>query len=501
MNLAGDSGGSASQAVLPHGAVVRSDLPARLDALPWSPWHWRIVIALGVSWMLDGLEVTLVGSLGAVLQREDTLGLSATEIGLAGSSYIAGAVLGALYFGRLADRLGRKRIFLITMAVYLVATMMSALSVDFWTFAAFRFLTGFGIGGEYGAINSAIDELIPARVRGRVDLAINGTFWLGAALGAGLSLALLDPRILGPELGWRVAFALGGAIGIAIVLVRRHVPESPRWLLTHGHAARAEAEVAAIETEVLGRSERPRPTTARWTLALRVQPLPSWTVIARVLFRRSPRRAVLGFALMVSQAFFYNAIFFTYALVLTRFYGVADERVGLYIFPFALGNFFGPLVLGPLFDTVGRRVMIASTYAVSAAGLAATGYAFTQGWLDAATQTACWSAIFFVASAAASSAYLTVSEVFPLEMRAVAVSLFYAIGTGAGGFIAPALFGALIESGSREAVFAGYLLGAALMAIAAGVAAVYAVPAERKPLEDVAAPLGALEDERSGRDA
>ncbi len=492
MNLEAHSGRSASPGVLPHGAVIRSDLPARLDALPWSRWHWRVVIALGVSWMLDGLEVTLVGSLGAVLQREDTLGLSATEIGLTGSSYIAGAVLGALYFGRLADRLGRKRIFLITMAVYLVATMMSALSVDFWTFAAFRFLTGFGIGGEYGAINSAIDELIPARVRGRVDLAINGTFWIGAALGAGLSLVLLDPRILGPELGWRVAFALGGAIGIAIVLVRRHVPESPRWLLTHGHAARAEAEVATIEREVLGRE--PAPATAHRTLALRIQPLPSWTAIARVLLQRSPRRAVLGFVLMVSQAFFYNAIFFTYALVLTRFYGVADERVGLYIFPFALGNFFGPLVLGPLFDTVGRRVMIASTYALSAAGLAATGYAFTQGWLDAATHTACWAVIFFVASAAASSAYLTVSELFPLEMRAVAVSLFYAIGTGAGGFIAPALFGVLIASGSREAVFAGYLLGAALMAIAAGVAAVYAVPAERKPLEEVAAPLGAVDE-------
>ena len=479
--------------VLPQGAVIRSDLPARLDALPWSPWHWRIVLALGVSWMLDGLEVTLVGSLGAVLQRDDTLGLSATDIGLAGSSYIAGAVLGALCFGRLADRLGRKRIFLVTMAIYLVATMMSALSVDFWTFAAFRFLTGFGIGGEYGAINSAIDELVPARVRGRVDLAINGSFWLGAALGAGLSLALLDPRVLGPQLGWRVAFALGAAIGIAIVLVRRHVPESPRWLLTHGQAERAEAEVAAIEAEVLGRRGR-APATGLPLLTLRIQPLPSWVAIARVLFRRSRRRAVLGFALMVSQAFFYNAIFFTYALVLVRFYGVADDRVGLFILPFALGNFLGPLVLGPLFDTLGRRVMITATYALSALGLAVTGYAFVRGWLDATTQTAAWSAIFFLASAAASSAYLTVSEVFPLEMRAVAVSLFYAIGTGAGGFVAPALFGVLIASGSREAVFAGYLVGAALMAIAAGVAALYAVAAEGKSLEAVATPLSAIDD-------
>jgi MFS family permease len=481
--------------VLSYGTVIRSDLPARLDALPWSRWHWRIVFALGVSWMLDGLEVTLVGSLGAVLQRSDTLGLSATEIGLAGSGYIGGAVLGALYFGRLADRLGRKRIFLVTMAVYLAGTTMSAFSIDFWTFAAFRFLTGFGIGGEYGAINSAIDELIPARVRGRVDLAINGSFWLGAALGAGLSLALLDPRVLGPQLGWRVAFGLGAAIGIAIVLVRRHVPESPRWLLTHGQAERAAAEVAAIEAHVFGpQGDWRPPEAAHAKLALRIQPPPTWTEIARVLFRRSPRRAVLGFVLMVSQAFFYNAIFFTYALVLTRFYGVADDRVGLYILPFALGNFLGPLVLGPLFDTVGRRVMIGATYALSAVGLAVTGYAFTQGWLDAATQTACWSVIFFFASAAASSAYLTVSEVFPLEMRAVAISLFYAIGTGAGGFAAPALFGVLIASGSREAVFAGYLLGAALMAIAAGVAALYAVPAERRPLEAIAPPLSAVDE-------
>ena len=378
--------------VLSHGTVIRSDLPARLDALPWSRWHWRIVIALGVSWMLDGLEVTLVGSLGAVLQRSDTLGLSATEIGLAGSGYIAGAVLGALYFGRLADRLGRKRIFLVTMAVYLVGTTLSALSVDFWTFAAFRFLTGFGIGGEYGAINSAIDELIPARVRGRVDLAINGSFWLGAALGAGLSLALLDPRVLGPQLGWRVAFALGAAIGVAIVLVRRHVPESPRWLLTHGQADARRGRGRRDRGGGLGapgaRIGAP-PAAAHRRLALRIQPLPSGRRSRACSSAASRRRAVLGLSLMVSQAFFYNAIFFTYALVLTRFYGVADARVGLYILPFALGNFLGPLVLGPLFDTVGRRALITATYALSAAGLAVTGYAFTQGWLDAATQTAC----------------------------------------------------------------------------------------------------------------
>jgi MFS family permease len=478
----------------PPGPLVRTDIPERLDALPWSAWHWRIVLALGVSWMLDGLEVTLVGSLGAVLQRPDTLGLSAAEVGLAGSSYIAGAVAGALFFGRLADRLGRKRIFLVTMGVYLVATMLSALSVDFATFAVLRFLTGFGIGGEYGAINSAIDELIPARVRGRVDLAINGSFWLGAALGAGISLALLDPAVLGPEIGWRVAFALGGAIGIAIVLVRRHVPESPRWLLTHGRAAQAEAEVAAIEAQVLGDGSRARKPESTRPLVLRAGALPSWPEVGRILLRRSRRRTILGVVLMISQAFFYNAIFFTYALVLTQFYGVPDVRVGLYIFPFALGNFAGPLILGPLFDVVGRRAMIAATYALSGIGLAVTGYAFTRGWLDATTQTAAWAAIFFVASAAASAAYLTVSEIFPLEMRAVAVSLFYAVGTSAGGFVAPALLGVLIATGSRHAVFAGYLLGSLLMLLAAVVAVLYAVAAERKPLEAVAPPLGAVDE-------
>jgi MFS family permease len=484
--------GVASNGTLPQGTVVSTDIPARLDALPWSRWHWRVVIALGVSWMLDGLEVTLVGSLGGVLQRDDTLGLSATQIGLSASSYIVGAVLGALYFGRLADRLGRKRIFLVTMAVYLAGTLLSAFSVDFVTFAAFRFLTGFGIGGEYGAINSAIDELIPARMRGRVGLAINGSFWLGAAAGAALSLALLDPDVLGPQLGWRVAFGLGALMGLAIMLVRRHVPESPRWLLTRGRAAEAEAEVAAIESGIAAR--RGAAPHAPRTLAIRLRPSLSWTEIARTLLVRYPRRTALGLALMVSQAFFYNAIFFTYALVLTRFYGVADERVGLYIFPFALGNFLGPLLLGPLFDVVGRRAMIAATYALSGIGLAVTGYAFTRGWLDAATQTACWSAIFFFASAAASSAYLTMSEVFPLEMRAVAVSLFYAVSTAAGGVIAPVLFGVLIESGSREAVFSGYVLGAALMLGASAVALAYGVDAERKPLEEVARPLSTLDE-------
>ena len=468
---------------------MRTDIPARLDRLPWSRWHWRVVFALGTAWVLDGLEVTLVGSLGGVLERPDTLALSAAQIGWAGSAYVGGAVLGALYFGRLADRLGRKRLFLVTLAVYLAATLATAFAFDFASFFIFRFLTGFGIGGEYAAINSAIDELIPARVRGSVNLAINGSFWIGAAIGAGLSLVLLDPRVLGPELGWRAAFALGAIMSVAIYLVRRDVPESPRWLVAHGRGGEAEREIRRIEAAVeLERGALPPPDRV---LAITLRPPPSLGEVARVLLARYRRRTILGLALMISQAFFYNAIFFTYALVLTRFYDIPETRVGLYIFPFAAGNFLGPLVLGPLFDRVGRRKMIALTYALSGVGLAATGYAFMQGWLDAAALTACWSIVFFLASAAASSAYLTVSEVFPLEIRAVAISVFYAVGTGVGGFLAPALFGMLIETQSRAAVFLGYAFGAVLVVLAALVALVYGVDAERKPLEEVAEPLSA----------
>jgi MFS family permease len=465
-------------------SLVRSDIPARLDCLPWSGWHWRVVIALGVTWLLDGLEVTVVGSIGPALQRDDTLGLSATEIGWAASAYIAGAVLGALFFGRLADHLGRKRIFLVTLAVYLIATVLTGLTWDVSSFAFCRFLTGFGIGGEYAAINSAIDELIPARVRGRVDLAINGTFWIGAAMGAGLSIVLLDPRWIGPEWGWRIAFLLGGILGIAILLVRRNLPESPRWLLMHGRVAEAEEVVRDIEARV--GVER----SAQAHLSMRALRSIPWAEVAHVLAVRHRRRAVLGITLMASQAFFYNAIFFTYALMLTRFYGIGEERVGYYIFPFALGNFLGPLVLGRLFDTVGRRAMIGATYALSGLMLIATAYAFQQGWLSAVGQTLCWSVIFFVASAAASSAYLTVSEIFPLEMRAVSISLFYAAGTALGGFAGPPLYGAMIESGSRAGLFAAYALAGALMCVAALIAWKLGVDAERRPLEEVCPPLG-----------
>ena len=471
--------------------MIYSNIPARLDRLPWSAWHWRVILALGIAWVLDGLEVTLVGSVGGMLERPDTLGLSAAQIGWSGSAYVGGAVIGALFFGRLADRFGRKRLFLITLAVYLAATLATASAWDFLTFVACRFFTGFGIGGEYAAINSAIDELIPARVRGRVNLAINGSFWIGAALGAALSLPLLDARWFRPDVGWRLGFALGALLAVALLVVRRNVPESPRWLLMHGRHEDAEREVNIIEATVSGQHGLLEQTNH--TIAVPASKRHNWGEIMHVLLRRYPRRTVLGLALMVSQAFFYNAIFFTYALVLTRFQGVSEAHVGRYIFPFAVANFLGPLVLGPLFDRVGRRRMITLTYGLSGVGLAATGFGFMQGWLDATTQTLCWSVVFFLASAAASSAYLTVSEVFPLEMRALAISIFYAICTGAGGFIAPALFGVLIETGSRGSVFIGYAIGASLVIVAAGLAWRYGVDAERKPLEEIAPPLGAAD--------
>ncbi|RZT36497.1 MFS transporter [Cupriavidus agavae] len=472
----------------------QSDIPARLDRLPWSAWHWRVAIALGVAWVLDGLEVTLVGSVGAVLERPDTLALDAAQVGWSGSLYILGAVIGALVFGRMADRLGRKKLFLATLAVYMGATLATAFSPNFAFFAVCRFVTGLGIGGEYAAINSAIDELIPARVRGRVNLAINGSFWLGAALGAGLSLVLLDPRVFGPVWGWRVCFGLGAVLAVAIVLVRRHIPESPRWLTTHGRHEEAGRIIEAIEAEVERRHGRLPAVDPRAVVAYAGKPIPALGDIMRLLIRRYRSRSVVTLALMVAQAFFYNAIFFTYALVLTRFYAVPDERVALYIFPFALGNALGPFLLGPLFDRIGRRRMIALTYVLSGIGLAATGWAFVEGWLDARSQALCWSAVFFLASAAASSAYLTASEVFPLEMRALAISLFYAVGTGTGGFIAPVLFGMLIETGSRGAVAVGYGIGATLVIVAGLMALRFGVDAERRSLEDIAPPLGAERD-------
>jgi MFS family permease len=464
---------------------LRTDVPARLDRLPWGRFHLLVIVALGVTWILDGLEVTLAGSVAAALQQSPRLHLSSEQVGLTGSAYLAGAVLGALYFGHLADRLGRKRLFSVTLGVYLLATALTALSWNFAAFACFRFFTGAGIGGEYAAINSAIQELIPARLRGRIDLAVNGSFWVGAALGAAGSVLLLDPRLLPPDLGWRLAFGSGAALGLAILFLRRYLPESPRWLMTHGRVADAEAVMAEIERRVAPAAPGPKPAT----IELKDVPPVSLATVARTLLRAYPQRTALGLVLMAAQAFFYNAIFFTYALILTRFFAVRADRVGLYILPFALGNFAGPLLLGRLFDTLGRKPMIAGTYALAGALLALSGTLFDAGLLDAATQTALWTLVFFFASAAASAAYLTVGESFPLELRALAIALFYAFGTLLGGVGGPALFGALIASGARGDILAGYLLGAGLMLVAAVVELKLGVAAERRPLEEVAPPL------------
>jgi MFS family permease len=470
-------------------AAIETDIPARLDRLPWSRWHWFVVVALGITWILDGLEVTIVGALGSVLEEPGTLGLSAREVGLSATAYIAGAIAGALFFGHLTDRLGRKRLFLVTLSVYLVATALTALSWNFASFAVFRVVTGMGIGGEYAAMNSAIDELLPARVRGWTDLAINGSYWVGTAAGSVLSAVLLDPRVLGHALGWRVAFGLGTLLGLAILLVRRFVPESPRWLMVHGRVDEADSIVRSIEASVCRATGQQELTPPDRTMLIVPHVEIGLAQVARTLLGSYRRRSILVLALMIAQAFFYNAIFFTYALTLTEFYGVLPERVGYYILPFAIGNFLGPLVLGRFFDTIGRRPLIVVTYAASGLLLAMTGWLFTHQVLTALTQTLLWSSVFFFASTAASSAYLTVSEVFPLELRAMAIAIFYAVGTGVGGLAAPAFFGALIATHSREAVFSGYLVGAALMLAAAAVAGWLGVAAERKPLEEVAAPL------------
>ena len=472
------------------GAIVETDLPSRLDRLPWGRFHTLVVAALGITWILDGLEVTLAGSVAGALRESPTLRLTSTEIGFAGSAYLAGAVLGAIFFGWLTDRWGRKKLFFITLAVYMTATMATAFSWNLWSFALFRFLTGAGIGGEYTAINSTIQELVPARVRGWTDLVINGSFWVGAAMGAGASIVLLDPAVLGGDLGWRAAFLIGGALAVVIFFMRWWIPESPRWLVIHGRAREAEAIVAGIEAKFVaqGHALQPGPFPK---IRLRARShTPLWEVAA-TLFRTQRQRTLVGLSLMIAQAFFYNAIFFTYALVLTEFYGVPAAGVGWYILPFAAGNFLGPVLLGRLFDTIGRRPMIAITYALSGILLTATGYLFAQGLLSANALTIAWMIVFFFASAAASSAYLTVSETFPLEIRALAIAFFFAVGTGTGGIVGPWLLGALIESGSRPRVFAGYLIGAVLMLAASAIAARWAVAAERKPLEQVAKPLAA----------
>jgi len=474
-------------------ARFRTDVPHRLDRLPWARFHWLVVVALGVTWVLDGLEVTLVGSLAGAIRESPSLRLTETQVGLTASAYLLGAVSGALFFGWLTDRLGRKKLFTLTVLVYLLATIATGFAWDFWSFAFFRFLTGAGIGGEYSAVNSAIQELIPARWRGRTDLAVNGTYWGGAAIGAAASLVLLNPAVIDPELGWRLAFAVGGALSLSVLLLRRYIPESPRWLMTHGRNDEAERIVGDIEARVVAEKGPLPPVTGR---PIEIDPRTHTTLgeVATTLIRTYPQRAVLGIVLMACQAFCYNAVFFTYALVLTRFYGIESAHIGWFMLPFAIGNLLGPLLLGPFFDTVGRRIMITATYAIAGVLMAVTGYAFAQGWLSAWEQTAAWTVIFFFASAAASAAYLTVGESFPLEMRAMGIALFFAFGTLVGGVAAPALFGALIQGGNRLDIMWGYLLGAALMLVAAATEWKLGFAAEGRSLEDVARPLSATKE-------
>lgn len=470
--------------------IVETGIPARLDSLRWSGFHTRVVLALGITWILDGLEVTLAGALSGALKESPVLRFSNLDVGLANSAYLAGAVLGALGFGWLTDRVGRRKLFFVTLALYLLATAATALSWNLTSYALFRFLTGAGIGGEYTAINSTIQELVPARYRGWTDLVINGSFWIGAAMGAISAIVLLDPAFFGIDLGWRLAYLTGAGLGLVVFIMRMWIPESPRWLMIHGRPAEAHAIVDEIERSALGHSQAGHPFPKIRLKMRRHTPLRE---AVHTLFTAYRQRSVVGLVLMASQAFFYNAIFFTFALVLTDFFGIPASHVGWYILPFAAGNFLGPLLLGRLFDTMGRRTMIAFTYGASGLLLALSGYLFSIGLLSAQTQTIAWMVIFFFASPAASAAYLTVSETFPLEVRALAIALFYAVGTGIGGVLGPALFGALIDTGSRGTVFAGYLFGSVLMIAAAAVAWRYCIAAERRPLESVAKPLALVE--------
>jgi len=480
------------EASAPAPGAIRSLIPARIDRLPWSPFHTRMVIALGVAWILDGLEITVAGSVVALLTKEETLGLSSTQAGLLATVYLAGEVVGALFFGSLSDKLGRRKLFIITLAVYLIGSGLTAVTLSNgagWLvfLYATRFIAGMGIGGEYAAINSAIDELIPARFRGRVDIMVNGTYWAGALIGTLGTYIFLNQ--LEPNIGWRVAFLLGPVLGLVIVLVRRNLPESPRWQVMHGHEAEAEKTIDYIEHEVEeGGRELPKVPEDK---AVEIKPAENigYFALARMLFKEYPQRAIYGATLMITQSFLYNAIFFTYTLVLTNFYGVDEKDAPLFLIAFAVGNLAGPFVLGHLFDTIGRKKMIAGTYILAGALLAVTAFLFQADVLTATTQTIAWCVIFFFASAGASSAYLTVSEIFPQEVRAKAIAVFFAIAQCFGA-LGPVIYGAMIGDGSdRGPLFAGYLLGAAVMIVGGLVAAFIGVSAEGKSLEDVATPL------------
>jgi MFS family permease len=471
--------------------TVTTKVPARLDRLPWSRWHWMIVIGLGTVWILDGLEVTIVGNISGQIGKPGS-GIAITQSQVSGfgaAVYVLGACVGALFFGWLTDRFGRKKLFMITLGTYLAATALTALAFAPWWFFLFRFLTGFGIGGEYAAINSAIDELIPSRQRGRVDIVINGTYWAGAAAGALLTVPATND--LPAAVGWRACFALGVVLGLVVLLVRRNVPESPRWLFIHGRGQEAGNLVDGIEGRVARETGRHLSDPGQ-SITIRQRKTIGFITIARAMFTLYPRRTILGFALFIGQAFLYNAITFGYAQILATFFGIKTNP-GYYFAVIAAGNLLGPLLLGRLFDTLGRKPMIVGTYVVSGLLLLMTAYLFGQRALTATTLTACWCAVLFFASAGASSAYLTVSEVFPMETRALAIAFFYAIGTAAGGISGPLLFSALVGTGKVADTVVAFAIGAGLMILAGIVEIFLGVPAERRSLEDIAQPLTAAD--------
>ncbi len=468
--------------------TIETDVPARMDRLPWSGWHAKIITALGVSWLLDGLEVTLVGSLSGVLESKQGLGLTDPEVTSAATTYLAGAVIGALFFGWLTDRLGRKKLFLVTLATYSLATVATAFSHGLLWFSVCRFCTGLGIGGEYAAINSAVDELVPGKVRGTVDLVVNGTFWVGASIGALAAMFLLGHHGISQELGWRYAFGIGGTLGMLVLLLRLQVPESPRWLMLRGKEGEADRVVKEIEGKVAKGKPLPPLEGGKLKLAVRDH-TPIKEVFAAMLTKENRPRSFLGMVLMIGQSFFFNAVFFTYALVVKKFFHVPDSQLPIHLLPFAVGSFFGPMLLGPLFDKIGRKPMITATYAIAGVMLAAVCVPFAHGTLGPRGLGICFTAIFFVASSAASAAYLTVSEIFPLEIRAFAIAIFYSLGTGVGGVLSPALFGILIASGSKWHVAGGYALGAVLMIGAAVCEGFLGVEAAGKSLESVSRPL------------
>jgi MFS family permease len=470
------------------GRVIATDVPQRMDRLPWSRWHTRILVALGTSWILDGLEVTLVGSLSGVLGSKDGLSLSDQQITTTATMYLAGAVCGALLFGHLTDRLGRKRLFLVTLATYSIATICSAFATNFLVFGIFRFFTGLGIGGEYAAINSAVDELIPGKIRGTVDLIVNATFWVGASIGSFAALFLLSGHGPPQWLGWRLAFGIGGTLGLGVLVLRLAVPESPRWLMLRGLEKEADRTVEDIEHRVAQTAGKlPPPEASR--LRIKTRDHTPWGDIFANMLGENRARSFLGLILMVGQAFFFNAIFFTFALMAKKFFHVNDAQLPLQLLPFAVGSFLGPVILGPLFDKVGRKTMITLTYGCSGLLLVIVACLFGRGSLDLQMLKVCFTCVFFIASSAASAAYLTVSEIFPLEIRAFAIAIFYALGTLVGGVGAPALFGFLIANGSRVEVAAGYLLGAALMIAGAVCEYFLGVEAAGKSLESVSKPL------------